>query len=76
VCRLPLSRSALPLFQLVYKALWLGTQVLPTYLKTGSVDVPISLALIFAGYVAVLPFVVPWRHLFGGKAAMSGAKLD
>lgn len=67
--------SALPLFQLVYKSLFLGLVVLPAWLKTGSTGgAPLSLVLIFGAYVPLLAAAIPWGHLL--RQAKGRAKAE
>ena len=51
------------LFQLIYKSTWLLVVALPAYWQQQ--PYPHGMAVCFAIWVVVLPFVIPWRSLFG-----------
>ena len=51
--------------QLIYKSLWLLAFALPAWRSGGAQAVPGGVAVFFAVWVVVLPFVIPWTRLFG-----------
>ncbi|MEM6261995.1 MAG: hypothetical protein AAGI38_05770, partial [Bacteroidota bacterium] len=51
------------LFQLIYKGSWLVVAALPALLNGQSF--PKGMAVFFVIWVVVLPFVIPWKELFG-----------
>ena len=51
------------LFQLIYKASWLVFAALPAYLRAE--PYPSGMASFFIVWVLVLPFVIPWKVIFG-----------
>jgi hypothetical protein len=60
---LPRQMSLVLLFQLIYKSLWLLFVALPAL--TNHQPYPKGMALVFVVWVVMLPFVIPWRELFG-----------
>ncbi|WP_375444096.1 hypothetical protein [uncultured Fibrella sp.] len=58
----PQRMSIVLLFQLIYKSLWLLFAALPAQLNHQ--PYPKSMAVFFIGWVAILPFVIPWSTLF------------
>ncbi len=58
----PYRMSVILLFQLIYKGSWLLFGVLPAILNNH--PYPKSMAAFFVFWVVVLPFVIPWTHLF------------
>ena len=60
---LPMQMSLVLLFQLIYKSSWLLVAALPAMLSGESY--PKSMALFFLVWIVILPFVIPWRYLFG-----------
>lgn len=59
----PITFSPVLLIQLIYKGSWLAIVALPALLH--GKPFPASMALFFMAWVLVLPFVIPWRELFG-----------
>ena len=59
----PRPLSAVLLLQLVYKGSWLLVAGLPA-LRAGTAY-PRGMFWFFAAWVAVLPWVIPWRYLAG-----------
>ncbi|MEL6611058.1 MAG: hypothetical protein AAFQ53_03095 [Bacteroidota bacterium] len=59
----PTRMAPVLLVQLCYKALWLAFFAAPAW-QAGR-PVPSGIASFFAIWVVVLPFVIPWRALFG-----------
>ncbi len=59
----PKNMSLVLLFQLIYKASWLLFAALPASLR--GEPYPKSMAAFFVIWVLVLPFVIPWKNLFG-----------
>ena len=59
----PKNMSLVLLFQLIYKASWLLFAALPASLRDE--PYPKSMATFFVVWVLVLPFVIPWKNLFG-----------
>lgn len=51
------------LFQLIYKCSWLVFAALPAYLRAE--PYPGGMATFFVVWVLVLPFVIPWKAIFG-----------
>jgi hypothetical protein len=60
---LPMQMSLVLLFQLIYKFSWLMVAALPAMLNGN--PYPKSMALFFIVWVVILPFVIPWKDLFG-----------
>jgi len=58
----PRQMSLVLLFQLIYKSSWLLFAALPAMLK--SQPYPREMAAFFVVWVAILPFVIPWKELF------------
>lgn len=52
------------LVQLIYKGLWLAVVAVPATVAGRGAEVPWGMGAFFAVWVAVLPFVIPWRRLF------------
>lgn len=61
----PLPFSAVLVLQLVYKGSWLLVAALPALLSRGAGPFPWPMAGFFLVWCVVLPFVIPFRHLFG-----------
>ncbi|MBX2876646.1 MAG: hypothetical protein KTR30_31310 [Saprospiraceae bacterium] len=59
----PHKMSLVLLFQLIYKGSWLLFAALPA-IRTGK-PYPESMAAFFLVWVIVLPFVIPWKQIFG-----------
>lgn len=59
----PITFSPVLLIQLFYKGTWLAVVALPA-LRSGS-KYPAGMASFFLAWVLVLPFVIPWKVLFG-----------
>ncbi|MEM8600824.1 MAG: hypothetical protein AAGF99_12965 [Bacteroidota bacterium] len=59
----PTRMAPVLLVQLCYKALWLAFFAAPAW-QAGR-PVPSGIASFFAVWVVVLPFVIPWRSVFG-----------
>lgn len=55
------------LFQLIYKGTWLLAVALPAYWQGAAY--PKGMANFFIIWVLVIPFVFPWREVFGTGAA-------
>lgn len=62
----PYSFSAVLVVQLIYKGLWLLVIALPWMIAGRRGPFPSGMAVFFAVWVIVLPFVIPWSDLFGG----------
>ncbi len=60
----PRSMSLVFLFQFIYKSSWLLFAALPALLH--GQEFPRSMAAFFLLWVAILPFVIPWKSLFAG----------
>ncbi|MEM6319072.1 MAG: hypothetical protein AAF960_15470 [Bacteroidota bacterium] len=60
----PMRMSLTLLFQLIYKGSWLLVAALPAALNQQAY--PRGMAVCFVIWVLVLPFVIPWKYLFGG----------
>ena len=58
----PMQMSLVLLFQLIYKSSWLVVAALPAMLN--QMPYPKGMAMCFIIWVVILPFVIPWRHLF------------
>ncbi len=58
----PYKMSLVLLFQLIYKGSWLLFAAWPA-VRAGS-DYPKGMAGFFVIWVIVLPFIIPWSHLF------------
>jgi hypothetical protein len=61
---LPEKMRLVLLFQLIYKSTWLLCVALPAALRQQ--PYPKSMAVFFIVWVLLLPFVIPWREIFGG----------
>ncbi|MEO0787323.1 MAG: hypothetical protein AAFY36_01600 [Bacteroidota bacterium] len=59
----PRQMSLVLLFQLIYKATWLLVAALPAAMSGNSY--PKGMAVFFIIWVVVLPFVIPWKEIFG-----------
>lgn len=59
----PMQMSLVLLFQLIYKGSWLLFVALPAIINQQ--PYPKGMALFFVIWVIILPFVIPWRQLFG-----------
>ena len=59
----PMQMSLVLLFQLIYKGSWLLFAALPAMMHQQ--PYPKGMAICFIIWVVILPFVIPWRHLFG-----------
>ena len=60
----PHAFAAVLLLQLIYKASWLIVVAWPA--ARAGMTYPRGMATFFVVWVAVLPWVLPWRRLFGG----------
>ncbi len=58
----PMQMSLVLLFQLIYKSSWLAVAALPAMLNQTAY--PKGMSICFIIWVIILPFVIPWRHLF------------
>jgi hypothetical protein len=59
----PEKMSLVLLFQLIYKSAWLIFAALPALLHQQ--PYPKGMAVVFLIWVIVLPFVIPWKTIFG-----------
>lgn len=59
----PEKMSLVLLFQLIYKSTWLLVVALPALLR--SEPFPRGMAVFFVVWVLVLPWVIPWRTIWG-----------
>ncbi len=59
----PEKMSLVLLFQFIYKGSWLLFAALPAALNNQ--PYPKGMALFFIAWVLVLPFVIPWKAIFG-----------
>lgn len=64
----PMPMSGILVVQLLYKTTWLFAFALPAYLAGRSSDVNWGVAGFFAVWVVALPFVIPWKQLFGASS--------
>lgn len=60
----PLQMSVILLVQFVYKGLWLTTVAAPALIRAERRPIPLGVAAFFLVWVIVLPFVIPFRHIF------------
>lgn len=60
----PLVFSPVFLLQLIYKGLFLVAVILPRLVSGRTAEVPVGIAAFFLTWVVLLPFVIPWGHLF------------
>lgn len=60
----PLVYSPVFLLQLIYKGLFLVAVVLPKIARGESQSVPWGISGFFLAWCVLLPFAIPWRHLF------------
>ncbi|MDW3195573.1 MAG: hypothetical protein R8G66_24570 [Cytophagales bacterium] len=58
----PKQMSLILLFQLIYKASWLIFVAIPAIQQEQ--PYPKEMALFFLIWVVILPFVIPWAHIF------------
>lgn len=61
----PAEMSAVFLVQLVYKSVWLLGVALPAIVTGKGRSIPPVMAILFAVWVVVLPFVTPFGYLTG-----------
>jgi hypothetical protein len=59
----PEKMSLVLLFQLIYKSSWLIFAALPAMMNNQ--PYPKGMAIFFIVWVVVLPFVIPWKTIFG-----------
>ena len=59
----PKQMSLILLFQLIYKGSWLIVAAVPAIINQQ--PYPKGMAVCFLIWVVILPFVIPWRTLFG-----------
>ncbi|MEM1123144.1 MAG: hypothetical protein AAGJ18_22070 [Bacteroidota bacterium] len=59
----PMQMSLILLFQLIYKGSWLIVAAVPAIINQQ--PYPKGMAICFLIWVVILPFVIPWRTLFG-----------
>ncbi len=59
----PEKMSLVLLFQLIYKSSWLLFAALPAIWNQQ--PYPKAMALFFLLWVLILPFVIPWKYIFG-----------
>lgn len=59
----PMQMSLILLFQLIYKGSWLIVAAVPAIIHQQ--PYPRGMAVCFLIWVVILPFVIPWRTLFG-----------
>jgi hypothetical protein len=59
----PEKMSLVLLFQLIYKSSWLIFAALPAMMNNQ--PYPKGMAIFFIIWVVVLPFVIPWKTIFG-----------
>jgi hypothetical protein len=59
----PEKMSLVLLFQLIYKSSWLIFAALPAMMSNQ--PFPKGMAVVFIIWVVVLPFVIPWKTIFG-----------
>jgi hypothetical protein len=59
----PEKMSLVLLFQLIYKSSWLIFAALPAMMSNQ--PFPRGMAVVFIIWVVVLPFVIPWKTIFG-----------
>jgi hypothetical protein len=59
----PEKMSLVLLFQLIYKSSWLIFAALPA--MQNNQPYPKGMAIFFIVWVVVLPFVIPWKTIFG-----------
>ena len=59
----PEKMSLVLLFQLIYKSSWLLFAALPAAINNQ--PYPKGMAITFLVWVVILPFVIPWRVIFG-----------
>lgn len=67
----PLQLSAILLVQLLYKGLWLAVIAVPALLNGSVAQLPVGMAVFFAVWVVVIPFVYPSGLLFRSSPALS-----
>ncbi|MTB50836.1 hypothetical protein [Lewinella sp. W8] len=59
----PRQMALVLVLQLIYKGTWLVVAAAPAIMKEDSY--PKGMAMFFLVWVLVLPFVIPWREVFG-----------
>ncbi|MGV3483641.1 MAG: hypothetical protein ACO1RT_04385 [Planctomycetaceae bacterium] len=60
---LPLVMAPVLILQLIYKTLWIVLFAIPRWLAGRREEVPLRVAGVFAAYVLVYPWIIPWRSL-------------
>lgn len=60
----PLGFGIVLLIQLLYKGMWLLFVALPAGLAGRFEKIPGGITIFFIMWVIVLPFLIPWKHLF------------
>lgn len=65
--RAPERFTVLLLVQLCYKGSWLLAVAAPALARGDASRVPGGIAAFFVAWVAVLPFVIPWRELLDAR---------
>ena len=61
----PITFSPVLILQLIYKGVWLVIVALPAAIN--NVNYPKALAIFFFVWVIILPFIIPWKELFGNN---------
>lgn len=61
--RYPLQMLPILFWELVWKALWLFVVALPAW-KAGTMDAAMAANVQGILFVAIIPFVIPWRYAF------------
>ena len=59
----PLAMSPVLLLQLIYKSMWFVLEAIPKAFR--SERYPKAMAMFFVMWVIVLPWIIPWGHIFG-----------
>ncbi len=65
----PQQMSLVLLFQLIYKSSWLIFAALPAIINQQAY--PKGMATCFLVWVLVLPFVIPWKFIFGASPELT-----
>lgn len=59
----PRAFAPVLLVQLLYKGIWLAVVALPALVAGRGSEIPAGIAVFFAAWVLVLPFVIPFRAI-------------
>lgn len=61
---LPVTMAPVLLLQLIYKSLWIALFAAPRWATGRRKDVPWRMAGVFAAFIVVYPWIIPWSAMF------------